>query len=79
MCPHTAIGYGGLKYYLNEGAVGIFLSTAHPVKFKDIVDPLISEKVKVPLRLEKIINKEKKAISMSNRFEDFKEYLIAKN
>ena len=76
MCPHTAIGYGGLKANLPENALGVYLSTAHPVKFKDIVDPLISEEVEIPLRLEKIINRKKVAISMSNRFTDFKEKLL---
>lgn len=77
MCPHTAIGYGGLKRYLNNDETGILLSTAHPVKFKDIVDPLISEKVEIPLRLQKIIEKEKQAISMAKDYNQFKEFLLA--
>jgi threonine synthase len=77
MCPHTAIGYGGLKRFLKKGETGVFLSTAHPVKFKDIVDPLISEEVEIPLRLQKIINRKKNAIFMRNRYEDFKQYLLA--
>ena len=76
MCPHTAIGYGGLKHYLEEGDVGVFLSTAHPVKFKDIVDPLISEDIEIPLRLEKIISRKKNAVSMSASYDDFREYLL---
>ena len=37
--PHGAVGYLGLKQYLNShsNTVGIFLETAHPVKFKDVV------------------------------------------
>ena len=76
MCPHTAIGYGGLRQYLNDDEVGVFLSTAHPCKFKDIVDQLIPDEVEIPLRLQKIIDKEKHAISMSKSFEDFKSYLL---
>ena len=76
MCPHTAIGYGGLKHYLKSGDTGILLSTAHPCKFKDIVEPLILEKVEIPLRLQRIIEKEKQAIPMTKEFADFKSFLF---
>lgn len=76
MCPHTAIGYGGLKHLLKPGETGIFLSTAHPCKFKDIVDPLISSDIEIPLRLRQIIEKKKQAISMSSKFDDFKSFLL---
>ncbi len=76
MCPHTAIGYGGITHYLKPGETGVFLSTAHPGKFFDIVEPLISEKVEIPLRLKTIIDKEKQAISMNMDFSDFKSYLF---
>ena len=41
--PHGAVGYLGLKQYLQEHhkSQGIFLETAHPVKFLDIVEPVI--------------------------------------
>jgi len=76
MCPHTAIGYGGIRHYLEEGEIGIFLSTAHPGKFKDIVDPLISGEVEIPLRLRNIIEKKKQALSMTNDYDDFKSFLL---
>ena len=76
MCPHTAIGYGGLKHFLDSESVGIFLSTAHPCKFKDIVEPLISSEVEIPLRLKKIIEKKKEALSMTNDFAEFKSFLM---
>ncbi len=79
MCPHTAIGYGGLKHLLNPGDLGIFLSTAHPVKFKDVVEQLISKEVAVPERLQKIIEREKQAITMNKDFENFKSFLLDMN
>jgi threonine synthase len=46
--PHSAIAYMGLKQYLANGEaregsrrVGIFLATAHPAKFSEIVEPII--------------------------------------
>lgn len=76
MCPHTAIGYGGLRDRLKPGEKGIFLSTAHPCKFKDIVDELISDEIEIPLRLKKIIEKKKQAITMTKEYNDFKDFLM---
>jgi threonine synthase len=76
MCPHTAIGYGGIRHHLQDGETGIFLSTAHPFKFKDTVEGLIPGEVKIPLRLKKIIEKKKQALSMTNEFDDFKSFLL---
>lgn len=76
MCPHTAIGYGGLKHYLKPGDTGVTLSTAHPCKFQDVVEPLITEKIDIPLRLKNIIEKKKVAIPMTTKFGDFKSFLL---
>jgi threonine synthase len=76
MCPHTAIGYGGLRHYLKDGETGVFLSTAHPCKFRDIVDELIPGEVEIPLRLKKIIEREKQAIAMTTNYDDFKAFLL---
>ena len=76
MCPHTAIAYGGLKHYLKPGDTGVFLSTAHPCKFNDVVEPLISNEIEIPLRLKKIIQKKKQSISMNREFANFKSFLL---
>jgi len=53
--PHSAIGYRGLKGYLGQagqvGRVGIFLATAHPAKFAEIVEPIIGRPVDKPAPL----------------------------
>jgi threonine synthase len=77
MCPHTAIGYGGLKHFIKQGEIGVFLSTAHPCKFKDVVEPLISQEIEIPLRLKEIIEKKKQAISASTEFAEFKSFLLS--
>ncbi len=79
MCPHTAIGYGGLKHFLDDEATGIFLSTAHPAKFRDIVDPLIDGEVEMPARLARIIDKEKQAVAMPADYDGFKSWLLEKH
>lgn len=79
MCPHTAVGYLGLEAYLKDSGfdgTGVTLSTAHPAKFLEVVEPVIGKKLDLPEKLEEIVNKEKVSIPMSTNFEDFKNYLM---
>lgn len=76
--PHGAVGYLGLKKYLSENDInsqGIFLETAHPVKFLDVVEPVINQTIKLPKQIKKVIKKKKIAISISN-YEQLKEFLL---
>lgn len=79
MCPHTAVAFLGLTDYLKEtgsNALGVFLSTAHPSKFKDTVEDTIGKPVDMPERLQKIIEREKHSIPMGKDVEGFKEWLL---
>lgn len=79
MCPHTAVAYLGLSEYLSEtktDATGIFLSTAHPAKFIDIVEDTIDRKIEIPEKLAIVLQKEKNSVNMSNNFNDFKQFLL---
>jgi threonine synthase len=79
MCPHTAVAYLGLKKYTRtaeQPITGIFLATAHPAKFLPTVEEAIGAKVPLPDRLAELLEKKKVAIPMSNRFEDFKAWLM---
>jgi len=49
MDPHSAIAYLGLKAFLeSSGEIGIFLATAHPAKFGEIVGPAIGRPPDIP-------------------------------
>lgn len=76
--PHGAVGSLGLKKYLEASGktAGYFLETAHPVKFYDVVEPVIGEKVDIPAAIESILPLEKKATAISNDYHDLKEYLL---
>lgn len=77
--PHSAIGYQGLKDYLRDESSdlqGVFLGTAHPAKFWEVVEPLIGEKIKLPQTLQEALNRPTQSQKMSANFSDFKEYLI---
>jgi len=77
--PHGAVGYIALRNYLaaNPGTKGMFLETAHPVKFYDVVEPIIREKVPVPASVAAILDNKKQVTRMGTGYADFKEYLMA--
>jgi len=77
--PHTAIGLLGLDTYHRENGtdyMGIVLGTAHPGKFADVIEPIISEKVSMPKRLQESMSKEKHATMVPNQYSSLKEYLL---
>ena len=82
MCPHTAIGYRAAREYQKEKADSspfVTLATAHPVKFRDVIEPEIGRKIGIPERLKKWISEEKKSIVMDSDFQTFKTILLEKN
>jgi threonine synthase len=75
--PHSAIGMLGLEEYMkkgekNTGEVGVFLGTAHPAKFLDIVNPLIEGEVEIPPQLHDVLLQEKKSELMPNDYVVFR-------
>ncbi len=51
--PHGAIAYRVLNEQLQEGETGLFLCTAHPAKFKEVVDDILDADIDVPAPLAK--------------------------
>ncbi len=78
-CPHSAVGYLGLKKYMDIKKInnmnGIFISTAHSIKFKDVVENAINSSIKYPKSIEKILNKNKESSSIES-YSELKEYLL---
>jgi len=78
--PHSAVGFLAMEKFRTEMPAnkwqGIILETAHPAKFKPIVEQSGVPDVPVPYRLAATLNKEKKAIKFSKSFDDFKEWLL---
>ena len=55
--PHSAIAYLGLVGQVGQaGRVGVFLATAHPAKFAEIVEPIIGRPVEKPPALAEALN-----------------------
>jgi threonine synthase len=76
--PHGAVGYLSLYRYIKENPdlKGFFVETAHPVKFYDVVEPLIREKIPLPKTVEEIMGKEKVATKMDVDYSFLKEFLL---
>ena len=77
--PHSAIGLLGIQKYMyecNENINAIFLGTAHPAKFSDILNPIINNDIEIPPNLSEIIRKDKKSTFLKNDYKEFYDFLI---
>tara|TARA_Y100000588_G_scaffold393231_2_gene508360 strand:- start:193185 stop:194396 length:1212 start_codon:yes stop_codon:yes gene_type:complete len=76
--PHGAVGFSGLTKYLTSinSGTGIFLGTAHPAKFFDIVKNTINIDVNIPERLASFMKNKKQSVLLSNSFDEFKNCLL---
>ncbi|HRI20903.1 MAG TPA: threonine synthase [Panacibacter sp.] len=85
--PHGAVAFYALNEYLNAQpnhnsplgvGGGIFLETAHPVKFPDTVEEATNTKIPFPESVKYLHGKEKKSILMNASFNAFKEWLMSR-
>lgn len=86
--PHGAVGYKALADYLAEqdtarpaaapGLKGIFLETAHPVKFYDSVEPVIGQSIPLPPAVVDIIGKEKQSKKIRAHYSQLKDFLLSR-
>lgn len=76
--PHGAVAYASLEKYLlsHQNETGIILETAHPVKFYDVVEPVIEASIPLPVSVEEQVRKEKKAVWIENEYEELEAFLL---
>ena len=74
--PHGACGYQALMDLLQADEVGCFCETAHPAKFKEKVDAILSTDIEIPARLQAFMKGTKQSVEMTKEFVDFKAYLM---
>jgi threonine synthase len=85
--PHSAIAYLGLKgregqenqegQDAQERRAGIFLATAHPAKFAEIVDPIIGRAMEKPLPLAQALARPRHVIRIDPSLDAVKDTLGA--
>jgi threonine synthase len=75
--PHSATGYLGLSRHLKEKESGFFVSTAHPVKFLEIIDSVLpSEAQKIRNDFGDVFKSNGENESMENSYRALKNYLM---
>ena len=70
--PHTAIAYLGAP---RPAPRTVVLGTAHPAKFREVVEPAIGKSVPVPDALAAMLSKKKVAFEISPRLIELKDLL----
>lgn len=78
--PHGAVGWLGLESYrksMQDDVMGIFLETAHPAKFPDVVSQELGVTVEMPDRAREVMSRPRQSIPIGPDFAEFKEYLLS--
>jgi threonine synthase len=76
--PHGAIGWLAINDMLrtmDPDAVGVFLATAHPAKFREVVEPAIGEEVPLPPVLAEAITRPRFSMKLSSEYADLRALL----
>jgi threonine synthase len=78
MDPHGAVAWAAVKKYFSEHGndKAVFLETAHPIKFYDVVEPLINEKIPLPESVKEIMDRKKVSTKISTYYTEFKDFLL---
>jgi threonine synthase len=78
--PHGAVGFLALERYLADhpGEKGIFLETAHPVKFYDAVESETGEKVPLPDVVKSLLGRKKQSERIAPEFQELKDFLLSR-
>lgn len=77
--PHGAVGYLGCKAYqkINPNVHCVFLETAHPTKFLDVVKDVIKETIELPPQIAAVMDKKKKSTKIKS-YDELKTFLLNK-
>ncbi len=74
--PHGACGYTALSATLAKDEQGVFLATAHPAKFPEVVEEQIESEVLMPEAMEQFMTKSKIKTDIDSSFSGFKKLLL---
>ena len=75
--PHSAIAWLALQEHMANDAKahGVFLSTAHPAKFREVVEPAIGERIELPRVLADAITRPRRSIAMAADYRALEAFL----
>ena len=77
--PHSAIAYRGIAEHLGQAGlagqtgtadrIGIFLATAHPAKFSEVVEPVLGRPIDVPPALAEVVARPRHVLKITATFD----------
>jgi threonine synthase len=75
--PHSAIAWLALQEQLEKdpSAQGVFLSTAHPAKFREVVEPAIGTRIELPAVLADALAKPRRSLTMPAEYAALEAFL----
>lgn len=73
--PHGAISYAGLKQNLTPGQKGVFLETAHPIKFAPTMAKALGTELPMPDFAADLMTHTKVSEKIGKGYEEFREFL----
>jgi threonine synthase len=76
--PHSAIAWLALQNALDAdpGAQGVFVATAHPGKFREVVEPAIGRTVPLPRPLQEALGRPRHSVSMDVNYAALRKFLL---
>ncbi|XKM14142.1 threonine synthase [Orbaceae bacterium ac157xtp] len=74
--PHGAIAYRVLRDQLQKGEYGLFLGTAHPAKFREVVEGILGREIPLPKALAERADKTLLSHYMGDDFGKLREFLL---
>ena len=78
--PHSAIGYLGITGHARRSGVPerqVFLATAHPAKFAEIVEPIVGRPIPTPAPLAEALARGRHILKMDRSLSALKDVLVA--
>jgi len=78
--PHGAVAYRALEDYQagHSGAKGFILETAHPVKFPDVIESLLSIHVPLPQNAGQLNAADKISVQLPGQYNAVKKWLLGR-
>ena len=74
--PHAAVAYRALQYNALEHEFGVFLGTAHPAKFKEVVESTLGQPIGLPKELADCASETILSTTASTEFAELRAYLL---
>ncbi len=74
--PHSALAWAALGQSLEAGEEGVFLCTAHPAKFLEVIEETLGIEIPLPPELEAVKDKDVLSSTIPGEFEALRKELL---